>query len=84
MFTLYAEREPDALEPIDDRGPDVVAQAYFARDEEHALTVDDVVRRRTTLAIRGLADDRTRSRVARALDPEHHRRHEGLAELAIR
>jgi glycerol-3-phosphate dehydrogenase len=33
----------------------VWAQAYFAIDKEWAVTVDDVISRRTTLAVRGLA-----------------------------
>ena len=37
------------------RGPDIWAQVDFACDEESALTVDDVLSRRTTLAVRGLA-----------------------------
>jgi glycerol-3-phosphate dehydrogenase len=44
-----------ALERVDPRGPDIWAQVDFARDEEWALTVDDVLARRTTLAVRGLA-----------------------------
>jgi glycerol-3-phosphate dehydrogenase len=48
-------------------GPDLVAQVRFARDEEWALTVDDVVCRRTTLAVRGLADESVRHDVAMVL-----------------
>lgn len=40
---------------IDARGPDIWAQVVLARDREWAVTVDDVTRRRTTLAYRGLA-----------------------------
>ena len=54
-IAAYGERAPDAFERIDPRGPDVCAQVDFARDEEWALTVDDVLARRTTLAVRGLA-----------------------------
>ena len=63
----YAETDPDALDRLSEHGPDIVAQVHFARDEEHALTVDDVVCRRTTLAARGLADDEVRARVAEIL-----------------
>jgi glycerol-3-phosphate dehydrogenase len=63
----YAGSVPGALERIDDRGPDVVAQVLFARDVEHALTVDDVVSRRTTLAMRGLAGPDVRGRIASLL-----------------
>jgi glycerol-3-phosphate dehydrogenase len=48
-------RAPDALEPIHPDGPDIWAQVDFARDEEWALTAEDVAARRTTLAVRGLA-----------------------------
>jgi len=51
----YGDRAPGALDRVDPRGPDIWAQVDFARDEESALTVDDVVARRTTLAVRGLA-----------------------------
>lgn len=51
----YGDRALGALDRIDARGPDIWAQVDFARDEESALTVDDVVARRTTLAVRGLA-----------------------------
>ena len=42
----YARSFPDALERIPRSGPDVLAQALYARDEENALTVDDIVHRR--------------------------------------
>jgi len=42
-------------EPVHPNGPDVWGQVYYAIDQEWAITVDDVVRRRTTLAVRGLA-----------------------------
>jgi glycerol-3-phosphate dehydrogenase len=48
-------------------GPDIWAQAVFGRDEEWAATVDDVVRGRTTVALRGLDDQRVRERVAAML-----------------
>jgi glycerol-3-phosphate dehydrogenase len=48
-------------------GPDVLAQVLFARDHEYALTVDDVVVRRTSLGLRGLTDEQTRERVATTL-----------------
>lgn len=59
----YASRAPDALDRIHDGGPDVLAQAYYARDHEYALTVDDIVSRRTTLEVRGLADESIRQRI---------------------
>ena len=45
---------PDALEPITPGCPDVWAQVYHAVRSEWAMTVDDVVRRRTGIALRGL------------------------------
>ncbi|GAC1510803.1 MAG: hypothetical protein NVS1B3_13640 [Candidatus Dormibacteraceae bacterium] len=59
---------PDALDRIDPKGPDVWAQVYHAVENEWAITVEDVVRRRTTVAIRGLASASVRSDVARVLD----------------
>ena len=59
---------PGGLERLHDAGPDVLGQVLFARDEEWALTVEDVVERRTTLAVRGLADEDIRDRIASALD----------------
>ena len=58
---------PGALERLHDLAPDVLGQALFARDVEWALTVDDVVQRRTTLAVRGLADEAVRRRIASVL-----------------
>ncbi|MEU9504428.1 glycerol-3-phosphate dehydrogenase C-terminal domain-containing protein, partial [Streptomyces sp. NPDC048196] len=44
-------------------GPEIWAQVVYARDHEWAQTVDDVLRRRTTLTIRGLDTDEVRARV---------------------
>jgi glycerol-3-phosphate dehydrogenase len=49
--------EPALLEPLHEDGPDVAAQALYAATHESARTVDDVVRRRTTLFYRGLSED---------------------------
>jgi glycerol-3-phosphate dehydrogenase len=65
----YAEAEPGLLDRIHDAGPDILAQACFAHDEEYALTVDDVATRRTTLAVRGLADEAGRKQIAALLAP---------------
>jgi glycerol-3-phosphate dehydrogenase len=51
-----AVADPDLLDPIHPDGPDLAAQALYARDAEWACRSDDVLRRRTTLALRGLAD----------------------------
>ena len=45
---------PDGLDRIHPDGPDLWAQVDYAFESEWACTVDDVARRRTTLAVRGL------------------------------
>jgi glycerol-3-phosphate dehydrogenase len=55
-----------ALDRIHPDGPDVWAQAYHAVEREWATTVDDIVRRRTTLAVRGLASPAIRQGIAEA------------------
>jgi glycerol-3-phosphate dehydrogenase len=45
------------FDPIHSDGPDVWAQVRFAVEHEYALTCDDILRRRTTLALRGLGDE---------------------------
>jgi glycerol-3-phosphate dehydrogenase len=47
---------PDLYEPIVPGAPDLMAQVPYAFDWEGACTAEDVLRRRTTLAIRGLSD----------------------------
>jgi len=68
-FEVLAQRRvhADATQRIDPNGPDVWAQAYHAVEHEWATTVDDVVRRRTTLAVRGLASPAVRAEIARAI-----------------
>ena len=63
----YAERDPRLLEPIDARGPDILAQVAYGADHEWARTADDVLRRRTTCFVRGLADARAVQRVEQLL-----------------
>jgi glycerol-3-phosphate dehydrogenase len=46
--------DPDLLRPLHPEGPDVAAQAVYARDVEWAQQPEDIVRRRTTLGLRGL------------------------------
>jgi glycerol-3-phosphate dehydrogenase len=55
----------NALERIHPGGPDVWAQAYHAVEREWATTVEDVVRRRTTIAVRGLVTPDLREEVDR-------------------
>ncbi len=65
VLACAAERT-DALEPLAAGGLDVVAQALYARDREWANDAEDVLRRRTTLALRGLDTPALRERVQRA------------------
>ena len=62
-----AQARRDALERIHPDGPDVWAQVYHAIEREWATTVEDVVRRRTTIAVRGLATPGVRSEVGRVI-----------------
>jgi glycerol-3-phosphate dehydrogenase len=55
---------PDGLARIHQNGPDVWAQAAYAVESEWALTADDVARRRTTLSVRGLLNERIAARLA--------------------
>ena len=58
-----AGSEPELLEPIVPGGPDVLAQARYAVEHEAAVTADDILRRRTTVALRGFEAE-GRERVA--------------------
>jgi glycerol-3-phosphate dehydrogenase len=51
-------------EPVHPDGPDVWGQVHHAVAREWARTVEDVVRRRTTLAVRGLATPEVRDAIA--------------------
>ena len=51
------------LEPVAEGAVDVAAQVVYAREREWAVDADDVLRRRTTLALRGLATETVRARV---------------------
>jgi glycerol-3-phosphate dehydrogenase len=57
MVLEAAASMPHGLERIHPDGPDVWAQVAYAFESEWAVTVDDVLRRRTTVAVRGLATD---------------------------
>ncbi len=52
-----AANDPYLLRRLHPDGPDLAAQAVYARDVECACTPDDILNRRTTLALRGLAGD---------------------------
>jgi glycerol-3-phosphate dehydrogenase len=68
-LTVMGQRRQhrDALERIHPGGPDVWAQVYHAVEREWATTVEDVIRRRTTLAVRGLGSPGVRADVGQAL-----------------
>ncbi|OON82281.1 glycerol-3-phosphate dehydrogenase/oxidase [Streptomyces tsukubensis] len=63
-----ANEYPELAERIHPDAPEIWAQAVYARDHEWAETPDDVLRRRTTLTIRGLATDDVRAKVQKLLD----------------
>jgi glycerol-3-phosphate dehydrogenase len=62
-----AHDDPALLERLHPAGPDIAAQVRYAVAHEWARTEEDVLRRRTTLFYRGLADDATAARVATLL-----------------
>jgi glycerol-3-phosphate dehydrogenase len=69
---LYGTKVSEVLDgregtPIHPAGPDVWEQVEYAVDREWALTVEDVLRRRTTVEIRGLATPEIRQAVAATL-----------------
>jgi glycerol-3-phosphate dehydrogenase len=57
----------EGLEPVHPDGPDVWGQVIHAVDHEWARSVDDVVRRRTTLKVRGLAGPTVRDAISATL-----------------
>ncbi|MCX3059486.1 glycerol-3-phosphate dehydrogenase/oxidase [Streptomyces beihaiensis] len=63
-----ANENPELAERVHPDAPEIWAQVVYARDHEWARTPDDVLRRRTTLTIRGLATDEVRGRVQDVLD----------------
>jgi glycerol-3-phosphate dehydrogenase len=63
-----AANDPGLLEPLHGGGPDIGAQALYARNAEWARSPDDIVRRRTTLGLRGLADGETTAAVERIMN----------------
>ncbi|MFJ4004802.1 FAD-dependent oxidoreductase [Streptomyces sp. NPDC090023] len=63
-----ANEHPELAERVHPDAPEIWAQVVWARDQEWAETADDVLRRRTTLTIRGLATDEVRAQVREVLD----------------
>lgn len=64
---LAYEDVPGAFERIHPDAPDVWAQVLYGCEHEWACTVDDVLRRRTTLTHRGLATGAVRKAVSSRL-----------------
>ncbi|OEV03261.1 glycerol-3-phosphate dehydrogenase/oxidase [Streptomyces oceani] len=62
-----ASADPALGERIHPNGPEIWAQVAYARDQEWAETVEDVLRRRTTLTVRGLDTEPVRDEVTRML-----------------
>jgi glycerol-3-phosphate dehydrogenase len=62
-----ARPEPSLLEPVVPGVDLLAAQVVYAREREWAVTPDDVLRRRTTVALRGLDSSDVRDSVAELL-----------------
>ena len=62
-----AAEDASLLERLHPDGPDIAAQVVFAVESEWATDAEDVLRRRTTVTLRGLADEHTVARVERLL-----------------
>ena len=65
-----ANEDPALAARVHPDAPEIWAQVVYARDHEWARTADDVLRRRTTLTIRGLVTDEIHSRVEEVLAAE--------------
>ncbi|MBY8880490.1 glycerol-3-phosphate dehydrogenase/oxidase [Actinacidiphila acidipaludis] len=62
-----ANEDPSLAERIHPDAPEIWAQVVYARDHEWAYDADDVLRRRTTLTVRGLDTPEVRERTAKLL-----------------
>jgi glycerol-3-phosphate dehydrogenase len=58
-----ALEQPELLEPLVPGAPEIAAEAVYAARSEWALRAEDVLRRRTTLALRGCSDPALSRRV---------------------
>jgi glycerol-3-phosphate dehydrogenase len=67
-----SEEDPDALAPLAPGAAEIAAQLAYARDHEWAVTAEDVLRRRTTLALRGFDSPEVQARVAALLRAPAH------------
>jgi glycerol-3-phosphate dehydrogenase len=63
VLSLAAD-DPHLLQPLHPDGPDLAVQVLYAVRREWARTPDDVLRRRTTVAVRGLATTEVVARVS--------------------
>jgi glycerol-3-phosphate dehydrogenase len=63
----YRDTHTDAFERVHPAAPVIWAQVYHGVLHEWARTVEDIVRRRTTLAVRGLATEDVRARIGRVV-----------------
>ncbi|MEU2282551.1 FAD-dependent oxidoreductase, partial [Streptomyces sp. NPDC013178] len=63
-----ARETPELARRVHPEAPEIWAQVVYARDHEWAETADDVLRRRTTLTIRGLDTEEVRGRVRDVLE----------------
>ncbi len=64
--------DPGLLEPITPDAPDIAAQVVYAVSHEWAQTVEDVLRRRTTLALRGSVGPAEREKVEELIGLDKH------------
>jgi glycerol-3-phosphate dehydrogenase len=64
--------DPGLLEPITPDAPDIAAQVVYAASHEWAQTVEDVVRRRMTLALRGSVGPAEREKVEELIGIDKH------------
>jgi glycerol-3-phosphate dehydrogenase len=62
-----AADDPSLLEPLVAGAPELAAQVVYAARSEWARSAEDVLRRRTTLALRGLGGDEAVARVTELL-----------------
>jgi len=60
-----AAEDPSLLKRLNPEGPDIAAQAVYAQRREWACKPEDILRRRTTLALRGLRPTRKLAEVLR-------------------
>ncbi|HEX2144057.1 MAG TPA: glycerol-3-phosphate dehydrogenase/oxidase [Glycomyces sp.] len=67
-ITRLAGEHPELAERVHPDAPEIWAQVVYARDREWAETADDVLRRRTTLMVRGLDTPEVRAKVQALLD----------------